>query len=40
MNGNKDAARNRGIAEKHMTPEDISEAQRLASEWMGKHGKG
>ncbi len=37
--GDKDAAKNRDIVESKMTPADVSEAQRLAREWMEKHGK-
>ncbi len=36
VKGDKDAVRNRNIAEKCMTPKDILEAQRLVREWMEK----
>ena len=35
-----DASENRDIAAKKMTPTEIAEAERLAQEWMEKHGKG
>ena len=37
--GNKDGAKGRDIITKLMTPAQIAEAQRLAREWMAKHGK-
>ncbi len=36
VKGNKDAARNKAIAEKSMTSNDISTAQKLAKEWVEK----
>ncbi len=36
--GNKDGAQGRDIIAKLMTPAQIAEAQRLAREWMAKHG--
>ncbi len=35
--GNKDAAKNRDLVAKLMTPANITEAQRLAREWMAKY---
>jgi len=37
--GNKQAAKDRDIVAKRMTPVDISEAQRLARKWWAKRGK-
>lgn len=37
VKGNKDATRNISIVEKVMSPKDISEAQKLARDWMEKH---
>ena len=37
--GNKTGAKNRDIVAKRMSPADISRAERLAREWMTKHGK-
>ena len=37
--GNENAKTNRNIAEKKMSPADLAKAQRLAREWMEKHGK-
>ncbi len=37
--GHKNAATNRDRVAEHMTPADISKAQRLAREWWAKHGK-
>ncbi len=37
--GNAVAAKNRNIVEERMTPADISKAQRMAREWLAKHGK-
>ncbi len=34
--GHEDARKNRDIAAESMTPADISEAQRLAREWVPK----
>ena len=39
MQGHEGAARYRGILAKRMILADISKAQRLAREWMEKHGK-
>jgi len=36
---NKNAAGNRELAARSMTPADISKAQRLAREWAAKHRK-
>ncbi len=36
--GHKMAANHRGIAESEMTPANVLKAQRLAREWMEKHG--
>ena len=36
--GNKRALENRDIAAERMTPTQLAEAQRLAREWMAKHG--
>ena len=38
-NGEEAGRKNRNIIEKRMTLKDISEAQKLAREWMEKHGK-
>ena len=38
-NGYKMGGHDRGLIEKFMTPDQIAEAQRLAREWMEKHGK-
>ena len=38
-NGNEDAKESRDEIEESMTPEQIAEAQELASEWMEKHSK-
>jgi TPR repeat protein len=35
--GDKDAAKNRGIMAKKMTPSQLAEAQTLAREWMRNH---
>jgi len=35
----KDAVTTRNLLEKKMTPAQISEAQKLAREWMEEHGK-
>jgi len=37
VSGHKDAAKNRGIMAKRMTPSQIAEAQKLAREWMRNH---
>ena len=37
--GDQSAARLRNHAISEMTPADVAEAQRLAREWMEKHGK-
>ena len=37
--GIKRGAEGRDIAAKRMTPADVSKAQRLAREWLEKHGK-
>ena len=37
--GNEMAHKNRDIVAKQMTPTDISKAQKLAHEWMKKHGQ-
>jgi uncharacterized protein len=34
--GNRDAVKNREIIAKHMRPEQIAEAQKLAREWKPK----
>jgi TPR repeat protein len=39
VKGNKDATRNKALTEKHMTSKDISTAQKLAKEWVGKKPK-
>ena len=36
--GNAVAAKNRNIVEERMTPADISKSQRMAREWLAKHG--
>jgi TPR repeat protein len=38
-NGREPAREDRTIAERRMTAADISKAQKLAKEWMAKHGK-
>ena len=38
-NGHEDGRKNRDIVAKQMTPADISEAQRLAREWLEEHGE-
>ena len=38
-NGNELGRKNRDIIEKRMTLDQIAEAQKLAREWMEKHGK-
>ena len=35
-NGFKEAVRNRDMVARHMTPEQIAEAQKLAREWKPK----
>ncbi len=37
--GDEDARDNRDMMAKQMTPADISEAQRLAREWLEAHGE-
>ena len=37
--GNSDAVQGRAMAEKQMTPADVTKAQRLAREWPEKHEK-
>ncbi len=37
--GDKAAAKNRDIVATKMTPDDVSKAQRMAREWLSKHGK-
>jgi TPR repeat protein len=37
--GDEDGRKNRTVAAKRMTPADISEAQRLAREWLEEHGE-
>ncbi len=37
--GDKAAAKNRDIVATKMTPNDVSKAQRMAREWLSKHGK-
>ncbi|MEE8514749.1 MAG: hypothetical protein V3S73_08540 [Gammaproteobacteria bacterium] len=37
--GSKKATKGLAIVSKRMTPAQIAEAQRLAREWMAKHGK-
>ncbi len=37
VSGDKDAAKNRGIIAKRMTPSQLAEAQKLAREWMRNH---
>jgi TPR repeat protein len=37
--GNETGRKNRDLVAKQMTPADISEAQRLAREWLGEHGE-
>jgi len=39
VDGDKKTEELRNFVEERMTPFDISEAQKLASEWMEKHGK-
>ena len=39
VKGNKDAVTYKNIAEQRMTSDQVSKAQRLASEWIEKHGK-
>ena len=36
---NENGRKNRDIIAKKMTPADISKAQRLAREWLEKHGE-
>ncbi len=35
--GNENAVQNRDLAEKRMTPAEMSKAERLAREWLEKH---
>jgi hypothetical protein len=35
--GNEKAVQNRDLAEKRMTPAEMSKAERLAREWLEKH---
>ena len=37
--GNENGRKNRDIIAKKMTPADVSKAQRLAREWLEKHGE-
>ena len=37
--GDEEAAQNRDLAAKRMTPADVSKAEHLAREWLEKHGK-
>jgi len=39
VQGNEMAVKNREVLVKKMTPEQITEAQRLAREWMAQHQK-
>ena len=38
-NGDQDGMKMRNMVKKNMTPTQIAEAQKLAREWMAKHGK-
>ena len=37
--GNETASKDRDIFEERMTPADVSKAQRMARDWLAKHGK-